>query len=247
MGNKILIFLAVMSFCVTANAQSALKESDFHFQTDLQTKYVWRGMEMITEDASPVVFPQLNYQKGGFFAYVMGATALNGNYSELDFGVSYTHNWLTVGFNDYYYPTTNVAEDAYLNLKNSETGHWMEASLTVAPENMPLIVTLSNFFYGADKYIDGNGDLKQAGSTYIEVGTFKDFLNSNRIALNIGLACNKSCYNGYAKGLGLCNIELKYTYNLECSNGWAMPLNASFIYNPVYDKPFMNLSTSFAF
>ena len=32
-----------------------LRESNFHLGLELQTKYIWRGMEMITQDAAPVV------------------------------------------------------------------------------------------------------------------------------------------------------------------------------------------------
>lgn len=44
-----------------------LKSSNFHLGLDLQTKYMWRGMEMMTEESSPVVFPGINYQWKGLF------------------------------------------------------------------------------------------------------------------------------------------------------------------------------------
>ena len=55
-----------------------LRKSNFHLGIDLQTKYIWRGMEMMTSDAAPVIFPQINFQSKGFFAYVMGGYAVNG-------------------------------------------------------------------------------------------------------------------------------------------------------------------------
>ena len=119
----------------------------------------------------------------------------------------------------------------------------MEGAITIAPEKIPAYITISNFFYGADKKRDG----KQAYSTYVEVGTHYDFLNSNRLGLAIGAACNESCYNGYEKGFGICNVELKYTHNLELNNGWTLPLNVAYIINPVRNKTFVNFSTSFAF
>ena len=56
-------------------------QTDFHLGLDLQTKYVWRGMEMQTEDAAPVFFPQLSYQNRGLYAYVMGGYAVNYDHS----------------------------------------------------------------------------------------------------------------------------------------------------------------------
>ena len=131
---KLIIALVVMALATTAfahneqdslskesqkNAWGAkLKESNFHLGLDLQTKYIWRGMEMITEDAAPVVFPCVNYSNKGFYAYIMGGYALNGKYSEVDFGVSYSFWWLTIGLNDYYYTKHQYAVFADRFLRN---------------------------------------------------------------------------------------------------------------------------------
>lgn len=250
---KAVIVLAIMAMATTAFAQSEepakngfgakLTESNFHLGVDLQTKYIWRGMEMMTNDAAPVIFPGINYSTGGFYAYVLGGYAINGKYSEVDAGVSYTYKWITVGINDYYYPTTTVPEDQYFNFKSKETGHWLEAAITIAPENIPAYLTVSNFFVGADKDLDG----EQAYSTYAELGTHYDFLNDHQLALAVGAAFNKSCYNGYAHDFGICNVELKYTYDLKFKNDWVLPLSVSYIVNPVYEKSHVNFTASFAF
>lgn len=254
MKNVITVAL-FMLVCLNISAQESAnngettqkKQSNFHFQADLQTKYIWRGMEMQIEDAAPVIFPQINYQSNGLYAYVMGGTALNGKYSEFDFGVSYNKKWLTVGLNDYYYPAVDNIEDQYSNFKKGETGHWVEGFVTISPENIPAYMTVSNFFYGADRYFDDNGEEKQAYSTYVELGTWYDFADDHKLAFTAGLACNKSCYNGFEHGFGVCNLELKYTYSLKFKNGWSLPLSAAAICNPVYNKTFMNFSTSITF
>ena len=250
---KIVIAFAIMAMATTAFAQNEeptknswgakLTESNFHLCVDLQTKYIWRGMEMITNDAASVVFPGINYSNTGFYAYVLGGYSINGKYSEVDAGLSYTYKWITVGINDYYYPTTTVPEDQYFNFKSRETGHWLEAAITIAPENIPAYLTVSNFFAGADKNLDG----KQAYSTYAELGGHYDFLNDHQLALAVGAAFNKSCYNGYAHDFGICNVELKYTYNLKFKNDWALPLSVAYIINPVYEKSHVNFTASFAF
>ena len=219
-----------------------LRKSNFHLGIDLQTKYIWRGMEMMTSDAAPVLFPQINFQSKGFYAYVMGGYAVNGKYSEVDFGVSYTYKWLTVGVNDYYYPTTTTPDDQYFNYKARETGHWLEAVVTIAPENIPAYLLISNYFAGADKNWDG----KQAYSTYAELGGHYDFLNAHQLALAVGAAFNKSCYNGYNHNFSVCNIELKYTYNLSIKN-FILPLSVAYIINPVYEKSHVNFIAKFAF
>lgn len=243
MKRNLLSLISLFVFGGTSDAQEmGRRESNFHLNIDVQSKYIWRGMEMMTEDASPVVFPCLNFYSKGLYAYVMGGYAINGKYSEVDLGVSYTYKWLCIGINDYYYPTTNSPKDKYFNFKSHETGHWLEAVLTVAPDGIPAYLTISNFFAGADKNAEG----RQAYSTYAEVGTHYDFLNDHRLALSLGAAFNKSCYNGYERGFGICNIELKYTYNLAMRT-FSLPLSVAYIINPVYEKSHVNLTATFAF
>ena len=106
---------------------------------------------------------------------------------------------------------------------------------------MPVYLTVSNFFAGADKNLEG----KQAFSTYAELGGHYDFLNDHSLSLAVGAAFNKSCYNAYAHKFGICNIELKYTYNLAVGS-LAIPLSAAYIINPVFNKTFVNFTASLA-
>ena len=258
---KIFLVLTLFTIIVTSYGQETksleespkknswgakLNESPFGLGLDIQTKYMWRGMEMMTEDASPVLFPSFNYSYKGLFLYAMGGYAINGKYAEVDLGASYTWKGLTIGFNDYYYPTVDSNKDEYFG-GGKHTGHWLEACITYAPEKIPVFATLSNFFAGADKYMDDNNEEKQAYSTYLEVGTYYDFLKGNRITATCGMALNKSCYNGYDKNFSVCNVELKYTYNVKFKSGWTLPLSAAYIYNPVYDKSYVNFTANLAF
>lgn len=228
------------------NWGARLRESPFGLGLDVQTKYVWRGIEMMTTEAAPVLFPSLNYSTKGLYLYAMGGYAINGKYAEVDLGISYTLDAFTLGINDYYYPTVNSSEDEYFG-KWKHTGHWIEACLTYAPEKIPVFATLSNFFAGADKYIDVKGKEKQAYSIYLEVGSYYDFLRHNRLTLTVGAALNKSCYNDYDHDFSICNTELKYTYNVEFKSGWTLPLSVAYIYAPLYNKSFVNFTANIAF
>ncbi len=230
----------------TNNWGQKMIKSPFGLGLDVQTKYIWRGMEMITEDAAPVLFPSFNYSWKGLYVYAMGGYAINGKYAEVDLGASYSWNGFTIGVYDYYYPTVDGKHDKYLG-GGKHTGHWLEAAINFAPEKIPFTATISNFFAGADKYVNSNGEEKQAYSTYIEVGTYYDFLDLNRITLNVGAAFNKSCYNNYEHNFSVCNLELKYSYMVKFKSGWTLPLNVAYIYNPVFDKSFVNFTANFAF
>ena len=255
---RLFIALAIMAIATTSFAQSEqetvssetaknswgakLKESNFHLALALQTKYIYRGMEMPTDEAAPMLFPCVYYSNSGFYAYVTGGYAINGKYAMVDLGLGYTYKWITVSLNDYYYPTINDANDQYFNFKKDATFHCLDAVVTIAPEKIPVYLIVSNFFYGADKRWDG----KQAYSTYAELGTYYDFLNDQILSLAVGAALNKSCYNGYDKDFSICNIELKYTYNTTIKN-FSLPLSVAYILNPVYEKSHVNFIASIAF
>lgn len=223
-----------------------LIKSPFGLGLDVQTKYVWRGMEMMTEDAAPVLFPSVNYSWRGLYVYFMGGYAVNGKYAEVDAGISYTLSDFTFGIYDYYYPTVNGKKDEYVG-GGKHTGHWLEACLSYNPSRLPLWVTISNFFYGADKYTKADGKETQAYSTYLEVGTYYDFLYNNRISFCAGAALNKSCYNNYEHDFSVCNLDLKYTYSINFNSGWTLPLSVEYIYNPVFDKSFVNFIANLTF
>lgn len=228
------------------NWRGKMINSPFGLGVDIQTKYMWRGMEMMTESSAPVLFPSMNYSCNGLYVYAMGGYAVNGRYAEVDLGASYTWKGLTIGFNDYYYPTTDGKQDHYFG-DGKHTGHWLEGCISYAPDKIPFIATFSNFFAGADKYIDASGQIKQAYSTYLEIGTYYDFLEQNRISLNVGAALNKSCYNNYEHDFSICNVEFKYTYTVHIKSDWTLPLNVAYIYNPVFDKSFVNFTINFVF
>ncbi len=246
----IVIFTISTVYTIELNAQErnenkVLKESPFGLGLDLQTKYVWRGMEMMIQKSSPVLFPSINYSWEGFFVYAMGGYSFNGEYAEVDLGISYTWRGLMIGFNDYYYPTIDTNEDNYFNGKNK--GHWLEATISYTPDKIPFWITASTFFHGPDKYVNTSGEEQQAYSSYVEIGTYYDFLDNNKVSLAVGAALNKSCYNVYDEDFSICNIEGKYTYNVKFKNDWSLPLSVSFIYNPVFDKSFINFTANIAF
>lgn len=220
--------------------------SPFNLGVEIQTKYIWRGIEMTPIESSPVLFPILSYSWKNISIYGMGGYSVNGKYAEVDLGISYAENEFIFGVNDYYYPTIDSKHDNYFSGKKN-TGHWLEAYFTYIPRKLPIWFTLSNFLYGADKYTDDKGRNKQAYSTYFEVGGCYDFLEDNKISLVLGMSLNKSCYNGYKHDFSICNLELKYTYYQKFKSGWKFPLSVSYIYNPVFNKSHMNFIAHIAF
>ena len=111
---------------------------------------------------------------------------------------------------------------------------------TVYEDNMERDPEAERYFY---EQID-NGNIPS--TSQINYGTYYDFLENNRITLTCGMAFNKSCYNAYEHNFSVCNVELKYTYKAKFKNGWTLPLHAAYIYNPVFDKSYINFTANIA-
>ena len=217
-----------------------LRESHFHFGLEFQTKYMWRGIEYGT---APVLFPQISYNNWGLNIYAMGGYAVNGSHAEVDLGISYTFYGVTIGLNDYYYPTATSQNDKYFNFKHGETGHYLEATVGYFPEKLPFWILASTYIAGADLYPEST---KNAYSSYLEAGLHYDFLNDHQIALACGMALNKSFYNDYEKSFSFSNVMLQYTYNLQIK-WWTLPLKAALVYNPYRNKFYFTASAYFGF
>lgn len=217
-----------------------LKESPVHLGLEIQTKYMWRGIEYGT---APTLFPQIYFNKWGLNIYAMGGYAVNGSHSEVDLGISYSFYGVMIGLNDYYYPSAVGENDHYFNFKRGETGHYLEAVVGYYPEKLPFWILASTYVAGADTL---PGTTKNAFSSYLELGLHYDFLNDHQIALACGMALNKSFYNDYEKKFSVSNVMLQYTYNVRIK-WWTLPLKAALVYNPYRNKFYFTASAYFGF
>jgi hypothetical protein len=234
------IILVLFATVLIANFSLAQNKSNFHLELSAQSKYMWRGIEYGT---SPVLFPSLNYNNKGVYAYAMGGYATDGSHQEVDLGVSYSFKDFTISLNDYYYPAAVGDNDKYFNIKSKETGHWVESCLQYLPTNVPLWCMLSAYIAGADKKQESGN---QAWSSYAEIGGHYDFDDNNILSLAIGAALNKSFYNDYSSNFSVCNIELKYSHDFSLSN-ITIPVSVSYIINPYREKSYVSFSTAFRY
>ncbi len=235
--NRFFIILSCALLQLTT-LQAQDKQSPFSVSMELSSKYMWRGIEYGT---APVAFPMLSYTHKGFSAFAMGAYATDGSHQEVDLGVSYSTDFLTVGLSDYYYPTAVGTSDSYFEFSNRSTGHYVEAYATLTPfAKLPVWLTLSSYIYGADKNLEGD----HAFSSYAEVGYTHSFSGDNALSLAVGAALNKSFYTDYDKGFNVVNVSLKYATSLTFGN-FKLPVSASYILNPYKEKSYFTFSFYF--
>lgn len=201
---------------------------------ELATKYMWRGLEYGT---APTAFSSINYGRGGFSASILGAYSLNGSHSEVDVSLGYTYKNLSVGIADYYYPSDVGSKDSYRKYASHSTKHYVELYGTYNFCKLPIWITGSTYIFGADKGAGGH----QAYSTYGEIGYQHQFHNDDVLSLCCGATFNRSFYTEYSKRFSIVNVSLKYMSSIKFGK-FALPVSASYIYNPYKDKSFVTFS-----
>ena len=230
----LLIVCFLSSYAFESRAQRN-EGSPCYISCELSSKYVWRGLEY---GKSPTLFPSVNYENSAFLATLSGAYAMDGSHQEVDLGLNYTiKSMVTLGLNDYYFPSAVGQNDSYFRFRPSDTGHYVEACATVEPTKLPLWLKLSSYVYGADK--DSTG--RQAYSTYAELGYQHVFNNEDKLSLVLGANLNKGFYTDYEQGFNVVNITLKYESWLTF-NKFKLPVSASYALNPYRNKTYFTFS-----
>lgn len=231
MRNHLLAILLLFSSSVTILAQ---KHHPLSLGVELSTHHVWRGIEY---GNAPVVFPQINFNKQKWNAYLLGGYALNGSHTEVDMGVSFTQKNLTLGLNDYYFVTPSGEKDKYFNFRNHSTGHYVEAYAAYDLPFAPLRMMASSYLFGPDRLMNGN----RAYSSYAEICYTHSFTPTEQLSLTMGASLNKGFYTNYQHGFSVVNVTLKYATTLNLGK-FRLPASASFILNPTTEKSHFSLS-----
>ena len=234
-----LFIVCILSLKAFESRAQANEGSPWYVSCELSSKYVWRGLEY---GKSPTLFPSINYESSSFLAALSGAYAFDGSHQEVDVGLSYTiKDMVTLGLNDYYFPSAVGQNDSYFRFCHSDTGHNVEASATLTPAKLPMWLKLSCYVYGADK--DSTG--KQAYSTYAELGYQYVFKNEDKLSLALGVNLNKGFYTDYEQGANVVNIMLKYE-SWFTFNKFRLPVSASYVLNPYRNKSYFTFSVYFS-
>ena len=238
----LLLFLMLALPFSHASAEDSIRQhqtvSPFSVSLELTSKYIWRAIEY---GDAPTTFAIINYEQKGFSAYAEGVYEFDGSHQEVDLGIAYNYKWLTAGVNDYYYPSSVGEKDKYFKLSSRKTGHYLEGVVTIAPERLPLWLTLSTYFWGADKKPLND---KNAYSSYAELGYNHSFNDNNTISLAIGAALNKGFYTDYEHGFNVVNITAKYSSSFRFGS-YRLPVSASYVLNPYRNKSYLTLSIYF--
>lgn len=217
----------ISSFIVTAQE----KTSNWSIGADVQSRYVWRGVEL--GGASPSIQPYAEYSTGKFTFGAWGAYSLGGTNlaQELDL-------YLTVDLSDdfhltiidYYFPTDGTGNNNnYLDF-GSTTGHVYEAALAFGgTDRFPLGVSVASNFAGAS-----------TGSTYVEL----NYTTDSGLGLFAGGVFGDDDGYYFTTGSGLINLGLSKSKDIKITDNFSLPVNASLIVNPDAENVYLTFGFS---
>ncbi|PLX24521.1 MAG: hypothetical protein C0599_02040 [Salinivirgaceae bacterium] len=273
MLKKLFTLLAIVGLIGTMNQTIAQDENseensgifDASIGADIMSRYVWRGTQFST---APVIQPAFEVSAFGVSLGAWGSYsflgALDGAEADIYLSYSFMDDMLSVTVTDYFFPDDNTDRNKYFNYDKDETGHILEGTLAFnGTESLPLSLMVATNFYGADaKKInddENSADFNQEDgiqySTYVEAAyNFK----VSGIDMNafIGAVINKpkeadedTFYTGesgfYGQTRGVCNLGITGSKELKITESYALPIQASFITNPMSGDVFMVFGISF--
>lgn len=215
--------------CSTITAQK--KSSNWNLGLDIQSRYVWRGIQF--GGASPSIQPYIEYVSSKFTFGTWGAYSLGGTNTsqEVDLYIIYDlNNNLSISITDYFFSVDgNGNNNNYINLGN-KTNHVFEAGISFSGvKSFPIGISISTNFAGAS-----------TGSTYIEL----NYKTKSGIELFAGGVFNDNKAYYFTKGTGLINLGISKTKNIKITQNFNLPINTSLVINPDAENVYLTVGIS---
>jgi len=234
------LFLTLLLFGLFTITQA--QETSLNSGADFMSRYVWRGLQL--GGSSPSIQPSLEFTAGNFTAGTWGALSVSNNLTvqETDLYLSYSiKEMFSVTVTDYFLPDESLARNNYLEWKEDNTGHLLEASASfLGTDSIPITFLAAVNFWGADARHANN---KKQYSTYFELGYHG---TCKEVEYNIfigGTPTNPDSEAGetgyYGPEAGITNIGITAIKNIAITDKFTLPVSTSFIINPQSENVYL--------
>lgn len=225
------LFIFVISLC----AQNTDSRFDWSASAAINSNYIWRGLYCgglsLQADAT------VSY--AGIFANMwwnIGATDWTFQHlnPEVDLSIGFSRWGLSVYYIHMYYfdHYADGTRSRFFDMHNyvpgggGTTGEWRIAYRI--SNKIPLSMLLATRTFGRDGYIDQQGNLRRAYSTYIELGYDFTWGKNWLLATRLGMTPAKSLYTAYQGNFAICHIglNLRKTWSFSTSSKLSPNLTA---------------------
>lgn len=220
-------------------------DSQFNWSASasISSNYIWRGLNC----GGLSFWADATISYAGIFANVwwnIGATdwtfqKLN---PEVDISIGFSRWGLTFYYIHMYYFDHYIDGSAsrFFDFKNyapsggGTTSEW-RLGYRIS-DKIPLSILLATRTFGRDGYLDSNGTLRRAYSTYIELGYDFDLGKNWMIAARLGMTPSKSLYTNFQGDFAVCHIgvNLQKQWQIKTSSSLTPTLTtfANLMLNP---------------
>jgi len=215
--------LAILFFALVGISSQSLAQENaapFSVGAEIVSSYVWRGLQF---DATPNIQPYSEFAVGNFVLGAWGSYNFTGTYQESDIYLAYRKYNFSVTLLDYF-----SGHQDYFNFDNDSTKHLLELLVAAKiSEQIPITVTGSLFFAGADKKA---GSTDNNYSMYFELAYDKAWGATN-FKTFLGIVPTESPY--YATdGFGVINLGCKISRQIAITDKFSLPIQMSIVSNP---------------
>lgn len=237
---KIALFSAFSIGTLTAQENVEQTESEeatenttykaFDFNLQVKNMHLWRAFR-VTD--APMTGAHVSYvsRNGKFGAGFWGGAGFTGEYTEIDYYVSYSTNGFTLSLwdiNNYSdYPDAGI-----FDYDRSTTSHFVDLTLAYAFREIPLKASWSTILLGRDTYVSDGGKLENAFSNYIELS--HTLLKNERSSLEVYIAGAFSFENNtsFYGDKAINNFGLVYGKDVKVFKDVYLPTSAKVMWNP---------------
>jgi hypothetical protein len=228
----VLVLIAIFSISLM-NAQDDAKSS-LDLGLDVQSRYIWRGLQLGGKSASLQPYVELSTGKFAFGAWGAYSTGGVSASQEADLYATFnaTDNF-SITVTDYFFPAEGSAMD-YLKYN----GHVLELMLGYAAGDFGFTVA-TNVAGNAD--LDLNGD--QSYATYAEV-SYGTKIGATDFGIFVGAVFNDDASYYLTDGSGFINLGVNASKEIKISNSFSLPVNAALTVNPDSESVYLTFGFS---
>ncbi len=240
------LFLTVfIIFSLSTNAQT---KCDFSLGADLVSSYVWRGSTL----SGTSIQPAMGIGIGGFYFGTWGSVDIAGKgFKEVDLLAEYSLGNFKFGLYDYWFSS----DSAYNYFDYSDdASHSLEANLSYTFNALPLTFGWNTIIAGNDQYLDDQGKVKRAFSTYIEA-SYAFSIKEIKLDAAIGVSPWRSStlYTGYEKdgqrhgtdGFAVVNMSLTASRDIKITDKYSLGIFGQLSFNPAKKDAFFVFGIKF--
>lgn len=227
----LIALMAIQPFVMRAEKE----EFNWAVSATMTSNYIWRGL--YCGGLSLQADAEVSYY--GFFANMwwnVGADswAFAEFCPEVDLSIGFSRWGLSVYYIHMYYfdKYADNTPSKFFDMKNhapgggGTTGEWRIAYRI--SDRVPLSVLVGCRTFGRDGYINANGELQRAYSSYIELGYDLNMPEDWSLLLRIGMTPAKSLYTGFQGDFAVHHIGAKLTKTWVVGNSAKSPNMTAF-------------------